>query len=155
MGYESKYTNMSPSGSSRISVSIRETVGDALRRVVRYDPNGYEVTYQRADFELHSDDTVDDRRTQDARLEALSSEFHRSVAPDGYGELSCMTKYFEHTVEINVPVTNTRGVLVTIDADVPDGAHAAVSEITDIVNAAVSSSTGAEPARTVAQEESR
>jgi hypothetical protein len=103
---------MAQSAADALHEFLDGEVGDLLRMIARYDRSGHEVTYLRDDVTHDVDVAVEDHR-----LEALSTDHFRRLFGPGHGELTCIVKCFEDAVEMNFPLSKTRGVGVSLDAE--------------------------------------
>ena len=104
-------------GAQRVARYCNERVGEKLRSVTTYDESGVETVYQRPGLrEQYSDEQaaalLDTAQKQNERL-------HRSgIERAPLGEPRAGVYAFERAFVVQLPVTEARGVVVTMDADV-------------------------------------
>ncbi|USZ69850.1 hypothetical protein NGM10_15710 (plasmid) [Halorussus salilacus] len=93
---------------------LRERTGECLRGVGRYDADGYEVLYVRPGLERETLDSEVERMVTHLRSESRP----REVRSFPYGDLDGTVRSFEEAVVMHFPLTQERGVVVTLEPDV-------------------------------------
>ncbi|MFC7166549.1 DUF7522 family protein [Halospeciosus flavus] len=91
---------------------VEGAVGDALRVVSYFVPDGGEVVYMRADIrEEYSEDT-DERVLEHARLESTAKPAYDHLFD---GEMQATTRVFPETLVTVVPTGQGEGILFSLD----------------------------------------
>jgi len=102
---------MPPASAQRLVEYLRRRVGDDLRGVAFYDESGCDILYLREDLRGDDPSTVAERMISYLKHESRSRE--RRVFP--FGELNGTVRSFEDAAVMHFPLTQARGVVVTLD----------------------------------------
>lgn len=95
--------------------SIRDAVGDGLRTVAAYDPEGYEFYYQRADVAESVTEEQVDRIHDEIVIQGLGKA-HLEDLFDA-GSLHCSVHHFEEVTTFHLVRDEASGLFVSVDAD--------------------------------------
>lgn len=98
----------------RLAAFLREQVGDGLRSVIYYDPEGYEVVFVREDVTGYDDRTVEDIVT-DLRADSYEQDIREDL--HGHGSVNCTVWVFEEAIEMHFVAGERRGLAVALDAE--------------------------------------
>ena len=104
-------------GAQRVARYCNERVGDKLRSVSLYDESGVETVYQRPGLRAEYSDEQAAALLETAQEQ--NERLHRSgIERAPLGEPRAGVYAFERAFVVQLPVTEVRGVVVTMDADV-------------------------------------
>jgi hypothetical protein len=108
---------MKEGGAQRVARYCTETVGEKLRSVSEYDETGVTTVYSRPGLR---EDYTDEQAA--ALLETAMEQnqrLHRSnIEGAPLGEPRAAVYAFEEAFVVQLPVSETEGIVVTMDADV-------------------------------------
>ena len=93
---------------------LRDSTGESLRVVCRYDAEDHEVLYVRSNLRRETLDAEIAQVVDRLRNESRARE--QRAFP--YDELNGTVRSFDEAVVMHFPLPRERGVVVTLDADV-------------------------------------
>lgn len=110
---------------------VADRFGDDLRSVAAYDEAGLDIRYMRPDVDELYDDRDHSRVFRTLRLEAMDRPTQDSLF--AHGDLRCTYRVYEGATEIHVVTSETRGVLVSVDADTDVDLRSTTDSILDVL----------------------
>lgn len=110
---------------------VADRFGDDLRSVAAYDEAGLDIRYMRPDVAELYDDRDHSRVFRTLRLEAMDRPTQDSLF--SHGDLRCTYRVYEGATEIHVATSETRGVLVSVDADADVDLRSTTDSIIDVL----------------------
>ncbi|WP_254768371.1 hypothetical protein [Salinilacihabitans rarus] len=97
-----------------LSDRLADRFGDALRSVGHYDADGGEFVFVREDVDAEYDASDRTRVFRHLRLEALDRPNEESLFT--HGRLEATVRCFERAIEFHVAVSETAGLVASVDA---------------------------------------
>ncbi|WP_276271027.1 DUF7522 family protein [Haloarcula litorea] len=97
----------------RVAEFLEAEVGDALRSVIYYAEDTFEVVYARGDVR----EQYDDEDLERVRQELGVTSFGKPAMEELYvhGELRCTVHCFEDAIEMQFVASDTEGIAVALD----------------------------------------
>ncbi|NHN61328.1 MULTISPECIES: hypothetical protein [Halorussus] len=97
-----------------LTAYLRDSTGESLRVVCRYDAEGYEVQYVRPDLRRETLDAEIARTVDHLRGESRAREQREFP----FSDLNGTVRSFDEAVVMHFPLPQERGIVVTLDSDV-------------------------------------
>lgn len=94
---------------------LQDRAGRNLRSVIFYEDGAYELAYIRSDVEQEYTDEEIERVVEEMKAEAAARPAAEWLY--SHGELECIVRMFEYGVEVHIPLTETAGVAIGLEAN--------------------------------------
>lgn len=94
---------------------LHDRTGRNLRSVLYYEDGAYELAYVRTDVEHQYTDEEIERVVEEMTAEAAARPAAEWLF--AHGELESIVRMFEDGVEVHIPLTETSGVAIGVDAE--------------------------------------
>lgn len=107
------FANMSLAVQHDFGAFLTNRFGEALRGVVHYDGNDYEVAYLREDIAAQSSDEMIAAIAQDLSLVSFGKEGQEDLYQ--HGTLNCIIQHSDSAILIHFPYGEFKGTALTVD----------------------------------------
>lgn len=118
---------------SRLEAYFELRTDGALRSIVKYEPDSYEIVHLRDDVAEQYTERELANAIDDSRMESMTAPIYEDTFAADHGALTCMVKCFEDVIEMNFVLGDGVGAAVALDEAAIREAHGLVSEARDII----------------------